>query len=132
MDISCLNLTIFTIAMTFLLTLCNGQRAGICPSGGPGNGAAQCNYDNMCPYPQKCCPIGATGFSYCANPIGGNTGYTNVIVGTPNYKRGYCPNRQYFVNCYRATYYCNNDYNCAGNLKCCSNGCGRQCTSPYF
>lgn len=65
-------------------------------------------------------PIGTTGFHYCATPISGTSGYD---------KPGFCPAVPPGTAGICITG-CTNDQSCAGNNKCCSNGCGRVCTAP--
>ncbi len=44
-------------------------------------------------------------------------------------KPGVCPSNN-FRYCFRSENHCFHDSNCPDDLKCCSDGCGRQCMTP--
>ncbi|XP_059916007.1 whey acidic protein-like [Gadus macrocephalus] len=56
--------------------------------------------------------------------------YSEMTVDArPGQKKGLCPPRQGFGLCAE---FCSGDYNCPNDQRCCSNGCGHQCTDPYI
>ena len=109
----------------------DSSRPGECPS--PPEGAAgicleMCNVDTNCPGDLKCCSNGCG--HVCTNPvtltalpqpkpqpvIRLDPARPGVCLPTTLWgRRGSCGNR------------CDGDKDCPGILKCCSNGCGRQC-----
>ncbi|XP_062248445.1 WAP four-disulfide core domain protein 3 [Platichthys flesus] len=44
-------------------------------------------------------------------------------------KPGMCPQRKWGVGL--CAEFCSSDSDCPNNEKCCSNGCGHQCTAPF-
>ncbi|TSP68478.1 WAP four-disulfide core domain protein 18 [Bagarius yarrelli] len=59
--------------------------------------------------------------------------WPNLIEGAAasksKVKPGICPWRKLGLG--HCAEYCTNDSDCPGEEKCCSNGCGHQCTIPY-
>ncbi|XP_028309473.1 uncharacterized protein LOC114467413 isoform X3 [Gouania willdenowi] len=79
--------------------------------------ADKCSNDYDCAYNEKCCLQGCGRMCVAINPI------------NPGVKPGDCPKSvlsQYYKPCADQ---CSNDYDCAFNEKCCSQGCGRTCVA---
>ena len=52
-----------------------------------------------------------------------------VLTGEPNPKAGSCPAVPPGLGGY-CVQECSSDYDCVGDRKCCSNGCGMTCVMP--
>ncbi|XP_060554606.1 kielin/chordin-like protein isoform X3 [Ruditapes philippinarum] len=139
------------------LMACPG-RPGSCSKIGSAVGSIcidECTSDYNCPVGEKCCNSGCGRI--CTKPIGGGDGKTCQHNGV-TYKDGEtfkddcnscvcnngnaactlmaCPGRP--GTCPQISdsvgmiciVECTSDYTCAAGQKCCSNGCGRACTTP--
>lgn len=110
----------FPVLFLFSLDLtvdAQGTKTGFCPINYPPNGATSCVLnDYACPGAQKCCQVGSTLFSYCADPTA-----TNQWVTKP----GVCPAT---VTTTSAT--CVADSQCPHLQKCCFSGASSFCTNP--
>ncbi|KAA0706851.1 hypothetical protein E1301_Tti002171 [Triplophysa tibetana] len=58
-----------------------------------------------------------------------NVGVNVLLLQTDIAKPGVCPSSRFSIGL--CAEFCFNDRECPGNEKCCSNGCGHQCTPPY-
>ncbi|XP_078000283.1 uncharacterized protein LOC144452853 isoform X2 [Glandiceps talaboti] len=78
----------------------------------------ECSHDGECNYDWKCCSNGC-----------GHTCQPFVIIDPVPEKPGTCPAVEPGLvgTCVEE---CNGDYDCDGEDKCCSNGCGHVCTLP--
>ncbi|KAK6184841.1 hypothetical protein SNE40_007212 [Patella caerulea] len=105
------------------------EKPGICPALLDARGVScitsttdECYQDADCPGDDKCCvnPCG----KYCAPPS------KHFSASKP----GICPTPfdPHTVFCARNSKdWCSYDVECSGNLKCCSNPCGKYCATPH-
>ncbi|KAA0706849.1 hypothetical protein E1301_Tti002169 [Triplophysa tibetana] len=84
----------------------------------PGLCAELCDDDSNCPGDEKC----------CSNGCGRQCTPLQIDIAKP----GLCPRRRFEVRVRPdvCAELCDNDSDCLGDEKCCSNGCGHQCTPP--
>ncbi|XP_070544252.1 SCO-spondin-like [Ptychodera flava] len=89
----------------------------------------ECIVDGECGTDSKCCESGCG--KHCTSSQGKTTKTGVTITGTndkPTVKYGTCPNPTVLVCDYVNE--CSIDSDCTENRKCCSNGCGKVCSSP--
>ncbi|XP_053545555.1 WAP four-disulfide core domain protein 3-like isoform X2 [Bombina bombina] len=95
-------------------------KTGSCPPLKPGSAGLcinRCDQDSDCQGTLKCCSNGCGKTCQAPNSIPPETKAGSCPPLKPG-SAGICVNR------------CDQDSDCQGNLKCCSNGCGKTCEAP--
>ncbi|XP_055350538.1 perlwapin-like [Paramacrobiotus metropolitanus] len=108
------NLLIFVL-YGVIYTAGQNLKPGYCPTADVPNGARQCNQNDYdCPGSQKCCQVGSTTFSYCADAV------SNNLWGN---KPGTCPSSSSLSWSWNSQT-CISDSQCPAAQKCCLSAYG--------
>uniref|UniRef100_UPI00398F0646 WAP four-disulfide core domain protein 3 isoform X1 n=1 Tax=Pristiophorus japonicus TaxID=55135 RepID=UPI00398F0646 len=114
-------LTLTLATLLLWLDSTSAYKPGMCPKTPIRVCAELCTADRDCPGDEKCCSNGCG--HECTSPLKGITQHDQTqSINKP----GMCPKTPIGV----CAELCTADRDCPGDEKCCSNGCGHECTSP--